>query len=361
MPLKAGNLPRENDPLKTSMRASMRNVKLFSLQISCAVLATAIGTLTLDLTPTASQNLLSSVQIGKAAIAISSGGRSGGGSFRRSSPSGGSSGGSFQGRPSYGGGGGYVPVPVPYGGGYGGGYGYQSGIGNAFSSLLVLLLLGGLGIAGLMWFLPKMRSGGFSSSTSEVDNNVFAVSKVQIGLYAQARELQSDFQSDLTQLSLDVDTGSSEGLLRLLQESALAMLRNTEYWTHVSASSQIARDALEAEQMVNKLSIEQRRQLSSETLVNVGGSKQRTALKAPSSEEGPAAYIVVTFLVGTAHDKPLFDKIRSVDELKNVLEMLAALPADYLMTFELIWSPQDASDSLTDEELLTEYSDLVQI
>jgi uncharacterized membrane protein len=251
-------------------------------------------------------------------------------------------------------------VPIPYGGGYGGyssGYGNQGGFGNAFFGLIVLLILGGVGIAGLMWFLPKLRGGGASGSASEVENNIFTVSKVQIALYAQARELQSE----LTELSLAVDTGSSEGLLRLLQESALAMLRNTEYWTHISATSQVARDALEAEHMVNKLSIEQRRQLSTETLVNVGGSRQRSAIKAPSLEEGPAAYIVVTFLVGTAHDKPLFNKIQSVEALKSALELLASLPAEYLMTFELIWSPQDASDSLTDEELLTEYSDLVQI
>ncbi len=37
------------------------------------------------------------------------------------------------------------------------------------------------------------------------------------------------------------------------------------------------------------------------------------------------------------------------------------LPPEYLMVFELIWSPQDASDSLTEEELLTEYSDLLPL
>jgi uncharacterized membrane protein len=344
----------------------MRNIKLLSVQMACATLMTALGPLTLDLNP--SQNLLSSVQVGQSAIARSSGGRSGGGSFRRSSPSSGGSSrqSSPQRQPNYGGGGGggYVPVPIPYGGyssGYGGyssGYGNQGGFGSAIFGLIVLLILGGVGIAGLMWILPKLRGGGAASgSASEVDNNIFTVSKVQIALYAQARELQSE----LTELSLAVDTDSSEGLLRLLQESALAMLRNTEYWTHISANSKVARDALEAEHMVNKLSIEQRRQLSTETLVNVGGSKQRSAIKASSLEEGPAAYIVVTFLVGTAHDKPLFDKIQSMEELKSALETLASLPAEYLMTFELIWSPQDASDSLTDEELLTEYSDLVQI
>jgi uncharacterized membrane protein len=347
----------------------MKNLKLYSLQVGCTALVAALGISFLELH--FGNDLQShSIQVGQPVLAKSSGGRSGGGSFRRSSPSFGS-GSSRQSsprqiqpnsQPNYGGG--PVFIPVPYGGGsygggsYGGGsYASQSGFGSVFPSLLVLLLLGGLGIAGLAWFLPKMMGRGGTSATNEVDNNIFTISKVQIALYAQARELQAE----LTQLSLDVDTDSSEGLLRLLQESALAMLRNTEYWTHVSANSQVARDALEAEQMVNKLSIEQRRQLSAETLVNVGGSRQRSALKVSGLEEGPAAYIVVTFLVGTAHDKPLFDKIQSTEELQNALELLASLPAEYLMTFELIWSPQDASDSLTDDELLTEYSDLVQI
>ena len=246
-------------------------------------------------------------------------------------------------------------MPVPYGGSGGYGQSYGGG-GGSFFPLLVLLLLGGAGIAGLMWFLPKMTRQS-AVGTSEVDNNIFAISKVQVALYAQARELQSE----LTELSLEVDTDSSEGLLRLLQESTLSLLRHTEYWTHVSASSQIARDALQAQSMVNALSIEQRRQLSSETLVNVGGNKKRSAVQAAGLEEGPAAYIVITFLIGTAHDKPLFSKIQTETELQAVLQQLASLPAEYLMTFELIWSPQEASDSLTDDELLTEYSDLVQI
>lgn len=341
----------------------MKNVKLFSLQLACTALVTSLGTL-LTLAPHPSQPSLSTLQVGEIAIARRTGGRAGGGSFRRSSPSR-RSGGSVrrsQPRSNYGGGG-PVFVPVPYGQpNYGqpnyGVSSYGASSGGGFFSLLVLLILGGLGIAAVLWFLPKLKSSsGLISGASEVDNNIFTVSKVQIALYAQARELQAE----LSALSLAVDTETSEGLLQLLQESALALLRHTEYWTHVSASSQVARDALEAERLANKLSIEQRQQLSAETLVNVGGSKRQTAIQASGLEEGPAAYIVVTFLVGSAHDQPLFDKIQSVAELQHVLETLAALPAEYLMTFELIWSPQDTSDSLTDDELLTGYSDLIQL
>lgn len=43
---------------------------------------------------------------------------------------------------------------------------------------------------------------------------------------------------------------------------------------------------------------------------------------------------VVTLLVGTADDKPLFKDVRSAQALKEALERVASVPSDYLMTFE---------------------------
>jgi uncharacterized membrane protein len=70
---------------------------------------------------------------------------------------------------------------------------------------------------------------------------------------------------------------------------------------------------------------------------------------------------VVTLLVGTAHDRPLFTEIRTVEALQTALQNLAAIPSEYLLVFELIWTPQDETDSLTYDELLTQYTDMVQI
>jgi uncharacterized membrane protein len=70
---------------------------------------------------------------------------------------------------------------------------------------------------------------------------------------------------------------------------------------------------------------------------------------------------VVTLLVGTADDQPLFKEVRSPEALKEALETVASVPSDYLMKFELLWSPQVEEDSLTYDELLTEYTDMVQI
>jgi uncharacterized membrane protein len=200
------------------------------------------------------------------------------------------------------------------------------------------------------------REKGYTARDRELENNTVTVSKIQVALLAQAREVQAE----LTDLSQSIDTDTSEGLMELLQESALALLRTPENWSHVLASSQTVKSREEAESLFNKISVAERSKFSVETLTNVGGRVHRRGLKLDPNE-GPASYIVVTLLVGTAHDKPLFNQIRTTEELTEVLEKLASLSSDYLMVFELLWSPQDASDSLTYDELLTEYTEMVQI
>ena len=72
-------------------------------------------------------------------------------------------------------------------------------------------------------------------------------------------------------------------------------------------------------------------------------------------------YIVVTLLVGTAHDQPLFKEIRTPDDLTAALNKLGTMPSDYLFKFELIWSPQTQDDSLTYDEFITEYSKMIEL
>jgi uncharacterized membrane protein len=326
------------------------------------------------------------LQVGESAVARSSGGRAGGGSFRRSEPSSrtitpsspsdtgrsrsfGNPQPQYPPRSNYGRGPVFVPFPYsnynqPYSSGtqreYQGGGSLdnrQGGANNAWLGLVVVLLLGGVTLATIVWLLPKLTRRAAASPEQEIANNIFTVTKLQVALYASARELQSQ----LSELGLAVNTDETEGLVRLLQESALGLLRHPEYWTHVEASSRTAPNALEAERLLNELSVETRSKLSVESLVNVGGRSRRSALKPADAAEDPAAYIVVTLLVGTAHDQPLFDQIQTSTELQEALEKMAALPPAYLMTVEVVWSPQDASDSLTEEELLTEYSDLRSI
>jgi uncharacterized membrane protein len=69
----------------------------------------------------------------------------------------------------------------------------------------------------------------------------------------------------------------------------------------------------------------------------------------------------VTFLIGTDDTKSLFGDIHDIAELKAALERSAATPAESLLVFELIWSPQQETDSLTGDELLSSYADLIPV
>ena len=281
------------------------------------------------------------------AYAKSSGGRSSGGSFR-SSPS--RSSGSSN-RPNNSGGysgGGYVPY-----GGSSYGYGYGANPIGGFGLLFVMLLVvGGGGL--LIWMLISARKG--LGSKSELENDKVTVSKLQVALLAEGRALQSQ----LSEIVQNANTETAKGLQQELQEVALALLRMPENWSHVSASSQTVKTREEAETLFNQASIAERSNFSVETLTNIGG-KVNTKTFTPDPDEDPAAYIVVTLIIGTADDKPLFSEVRTTESLKATLEKLASINADYLMVFELLWSPQDESDRLTYDELLTEYSGMMQI
>ena len=220
----------------------------------------------------------------------------------------------------------------------------------ALSSQGIMLL------ALLIWAVSKAATSGTASVKNELENDTVTVSKVQVALMAQARTIQSQ----LSDLTLNGDTQTSEGLAQLLQESALALLRSPEYWTHVSTSSQSVRTREEAETVFNQLSVQERSKFNVEALAHVNGKiTKRSPILADSTES--ADYIVVTLLVGTEYDKPLFGEIRTTEALKQALERMAAIPAEHLLVFELLWSPQAEADSLTYDELLTEYTDMIPI
>jgi uncharacterized membrane protein len=297
------------------------------------------------------------------------GGRSGGGSFRSSPPSrssgsssGGSSGGGSNNSPSYnrnydsnyGRGGGNSIFFIPGGGG---GYGNSQSTSDAGAGIFValfVLLFGGISIFLLYRLFQNLMSKG--GGMAELENDRVSVHKLQIALLSQAR----DVQSRLTEISSTIETDTAEGLHTLLQESVVALLRTPENWAYVLATVQ-ASDRIRAEGVFNQLSLTERTKSSEESLVNVGGRLRKTTPMVADPDKDPAAYIVVTLLIGTAHDKPLYTQVKTATELEEALRKIALISSDYLLTFELLWTPQAETDSLSYDEMLSEYSDMQPI
>lgn len=192
---------------------------------------------------------------------------------------------------------------------------------------------------------------------NELENDIVTVSKLQVALSSSAPSVQSE----LSQLTLEADTETTQGLKKLLEDAVVTLLRNTESWTHVFGSSETISNREAAETVFNRLSIEERSKFSAETLTNVDGKIRQRELIKPEKNDDSAAYIVVTLLVGTADDRPLFASIDTSEEMQEILKQVAAMQLDYLMVFELLWSPQVDTDTLTEAELAAEYGGLVAI
>lgn len=294
------------------------------------------------------------------ALAARTGGRIGGGSFRAPSsrtyspPGGGYS------RP----GGGYYPG----GGGYypGGGFGFPFvfplfGFGGGFGGLFTILIF--LAIANFL--VQSFRRIGSDDSLDGGSPKV-SVARLQVGLLADARELQSD----LNRIAETADTGTSAGLSRVLQETNLALLRHPEYWVYAGAESKQARlEAAEVE--FNRMVLAERSKLAKETLTNVNGQSLKagdtavanlSASGAPlatsqKASDGPGEYIVATLLVAAQGNLSL-PAINSSDDLRRALEQLGGFSGDRLMALEVLWEPQEPGDTLTAEELISEYPTL---
>lgn len=290
------------------------------------------------------------------ALAARGGGRIGGGSFRaptRSLP-----------RSTRG--------PSGYGGGYGGGY-YPGG-GFGFPFLLPFFGFGGgagglfgifIAIAVANFLVRSFRSAGIGDDGTSPysDNPAVSVARLQVGLLAQARGLQTD----LNQIAETADTSSSAGLTKVLQETTLSLLRNPEYWAYADADSDQTRLA-GAEQAFNQLAIAERSKFTGETLSNVNAQiSQAQAKKALSgnggelaSMEAPGEYIVATVLVAS-QGKLKLPPISSQADVRQALNQIGAVSSEQLMAVEVLWTPQVSGETLSADELIAEYPNLTLI
>lgn len=127
-------------------------------------------------------------------------------------------------------------------------------------------------------------------------------------------------------------------------------------WSHVSAKSKKCRTRQDAKENFESLSLEERSRFATETLSGDNGSVRIQKSTAQPTKSESADYIVVTLIIGTAYDKPLIGKLSTTEDLRAALKPIGSITPDSLMVYEVLWSPQDESDSLADDEMLLSLS-----
>lgn len=282
------------------------------------------------------------------ALAARSGGRIGGGSFRAPTTR-------VQPSPSYRGPGGYYP---------GGGFGFPFllpifGFGGGFGGLFTIILF--IAIANFLVRSFRNVAGGdeYGYGGTAIASKV-SVARLQIGMLADARELQAD----LNRVAQTANTGSPEGLTQVLQETTLSVLRHPEYWAYADSFSSLTRlDSAEVE--FNRLALIERSKFSDETVSNVNNQIRQgsdsSALENVSNDvalaEAPGEYIVATILVAT-QGKLELPKVNNSEDLRRALSQIGSVSSDELLALEVLWTPQAEGETLSSDEVLAGYPEL---
>ncbi|MGB6015193.1 MAG: DUF1517 domain-containing protein [Nodosilinea sp.] len=273
------------------------------------------------------------------------GGRMGGGSFRAPAPR-------MSPTPrnySPGGGGGYYP---------GGGFGFPFllpfiGIGGGFGGLFTLLIFIAIANVVVRGFRGAVSGDDYAAPAGS--NPPVSVAKLQVGLLADARALQDD----LNRLAATADTGTSQGLAKLLQETTLSLLRHPDYWAYATSEDKQTR-LLSAEQEFNRYTLSARSRFSAETLSNVNNqlTQAEIQVKLPGdADQAPGEYILATVVVATQGTLDLPDIYSSTD-LRQALSQIGAVSGENLLAVEVLWTPQQSGETLSSDELIAQYPEL---
>ena len=288
------------------------------------------------------------------------------------------SGGSFSGRSGFRSGGGFSSAPRSYsGGGYGsgggshffflpgwgwgGGYGY--GGGSLIGTLFVLVAVG-IGAAMVMRAVRRVRQsgtgGGLGGLWGAPDDDEAAVVqgraylyKLQLGLGRSARSIQDR----LSEFAAQGDTSSEAGLASLLQQSALELLRHKDSIRYAAAEGRGPMSLTNAETAMNGVSLSERSRFQVERVRVADGRAARS--EAPA-EEGKEALelVVVTLVAATRTPLEGFKAVTTVADLSALLSELGGVSPSGLLGLEVIWTPADANDSMTETDVMTTYPEL---
>jgi uncharacterized membrane protein len=285
-----------------------------------------------------------------------SGGSFGGLRGFRSSPSGGGLSRSFSGSRNYGGGSSFVFLPS-FGWGYGG-WGYGGGMGTMGS----LLLVGVVAVGALMIVRSVRRAGqrgNYDDSGNDEYDDVAStvdrayVYKVQLGLGRSGRGVQQR----LEEFASTGDTSSEAGLAELLRQTALELMREKDAIRYALVEPSGPFSLTNGESKINGAAMAERSRYQLERVRGAEGQLRRSNAAATVGQE-VLEFLVVTVLVAT---RVSFGEIAKVDDrpgLDRALAALGAVPANALLGLEVIWTPADPEDSLTETDLMTTYPEL---
>lgn len=259
-----------------------------------------------------------------------------------------------------------VTSPARYGGGssfvflptFGwGGFGFGGGMGTMGSLLMVGIVA--LGAFMVIRSVRRASQGGTLAWGSGEGDEVAAsydrayVYKVQLGLGRSGRGVQGR----LEEFASTGDTSTEEGLAELLRQTALELMREKDAVRYGLAEPGGPYSLTNGEAKLNGAAMAERSRFQIERVRGNDGKLRRSDVAATVGKEA-LELLVVTVLVATRQPISGVQELHDRAGLDTLLGELSSVAASNLLGLEVIWTPADPEDSLTETDLLTTYPEM---
>jgi uncharacterized membrane protein len=259
----------------------------------------------------------------------------------------------------------YAPTPF-YGGGVGvGAMSYARG-----PSFFDLIFFGGFLLV-LVNFLSSATSSIASSSSplstfSDLGSSALgsgtAVLQVSVAMEVPNREDPNSILGALRRLSRTAKTDSRVGIQNLTSQVAVELLRRKSSIVSASSSYQHFRDRNKAEREYQSKSIQERSKFEKESISKYGGVDYSSSNGDRGVGDGTKATMAVVTLV-LAIDGDSTKIPTSMNSMSDVEEALRRIASDSkvdscLQSAEILWTPEDATETLTLRDVVADYPEL---
>lgn len=208
---------------------------------------------------------------------------------------------------------------------------------------------------------------------SRMDSSILgpgiSVVEMSVAMQVPNRDSPSSMLSALHRLSNTAKTDSRVGLQNLVSQVALELLRRKSSIVAASARGRHYNDKDDsgggrAQRAYNDISIRERAKFQRETVSKYGGVDYGSSdIKKTTNYSADATIAVVTIIMmidGDSTSKALSSNVNSLRDVEDALSRIASdAKADAcLRSAEILWTPEERSETLTMKEVLADYSNL---
>jgi len=284
--------------------------------------------------------------------------------------------------PNVGYGGGYSPYMSPFSPFAPRAYGGPSVISvSRGPSVFDFLFVGGFVLAVIQIFLKSSTTteetfGGWTSSSSSSSSSIAQsalgsgsqVVQLSVALEVSDRDDRNSILSVLNRLSQTARTDSRVGIQNLSSQIALEILRKRSSIVSASSYTKNFSNRPKVLREFQDRSIKERSKFESETVSKYGGvdygssstSASIAALRDSSGSNDKATIAVITLILAIDGDSTKLNQIKSIADVEQALQKIAtnSKVGDCLQSAEILWTPEDRSETLNKRDVIADYPEL---